>query len=467
MSRISERDHQYAFDVHGRWVNAKQTKYEKYQVFFCDCPKKHKMKLVKPSGLSGKRLFCDYFAHVGSANKKQKTEESTSCIAGGESIQHRMAKHRLRELVGYYHFPVFHCKGCLSETVIDSADCTVSIEIVSRDKRWRYDCLLSRGGLPVAALEVVHMHLTSTYKAQSIRESGLEIAEFRVDDVLKMQNDGNKVKLENLKVKIGRCQQCEIKDSYIWIRDCFVDELFELIRQEEAVAENYTLAAQLRIELEIQSKLRRQELMRKSKQWIYDCFSEDLTELKRQESVISNGMIRESELRNALKINDIVEKCIAVLALSLFRLQVDVPLIGVMTFGKCIKCSGGLLVNDFNKRVPTKMMFIYLVRNREATRLVSWRHNSVEPEFHIFLHCSTILRCFSSPCDSLVTLKDCGWPILREIESKHGICASCQNNFRGHTSDNCRYKFCRRCGRKGHLSQNCYAKKDILHQCLE
>lgn len=464
MSSTPERDHQYAFDVNGRWVNAKQTKYEKYQVFFCDCPNKHRMKLVKPSGLCGKRAFCDYFAHIGSGKKKQKTEQTMSCMNGGESLQHRLAKHKLRELVGSYYFAVFRCRQCLSETIVDSVNCSVSIEVVSKDKRWRYDCFLSCEGLPVAALEVVHMHLTSVSKAQSTRESGLEIAEFRVSDVLGMQND-SRTKLENLKVKIGRCQQCEIRESYIWVRDCFVDELFELIRQEEAIIDNYILVDQQRIKNEIQSIKRRNELIRKSKQWIYDCFVEDQHELEKQENEISEGMIRDLNIKIALQCTDVVEKCKTLLALSLFRLQIDVPLVGVLSFGKFIKCPHGLLVQDFNTTIPTKMMFIYLIHNKETTKFIPW-HKSVEPEFHIFLHCSSIMRLFSSPNKNLVILKDCRWPTLKEIESKHGICACCQRKTQNHTSDNCIYKFCRRCGRKGHTSRDCYAKKDVLQQTL-
>jgi hypothetical protein len=458
-----EKDHQYALDVNGRWVNAKTTRYEKYQEFFCDCPEKHKMKLVKPSGQSGKRIFCDYFAHVNTGYKKQKTDNEVLCNSGGESIQHRLAKHRLRELVGIYYFPVFRCHGCLEEEILDSTGCSVSMEITSKDKKWRYDCLLSRESQPVAALEVVHMHLTSQFKAQSVRESGMEIAEFRVEDVLRMENVA-RMRLENLKVKIGKCQACVLRDSYVWLRDCYVDELFELITQEEEISENYSLIEKMKI----QHRLWIESLLRKSEQWVYHCFIEEITEWEKQESIQSKGMMRESDLRIALQIDDIVERCKALLVLSLFRLRVNIPLIGVLSFERVTTCSNGLLVYDFNERLPTKMMFIYLVHNRTPDPFgsMSWKHGSVEPEFHIFLNCSTVFRCFSSPDESIVTLKDCRWPILKEIEKSRGICANCHNSFRGHTSDTCKYKFCRRCGRKGHMAHDCYARKDILNQIL-
>jgi hypothetical protein len=50
-------DHQFALDVDGNRVNAKKTKYSKYRVYYCDCPTKHKMQLVKPLGKSGKRVL--------------------------------------------------------------------------------------------------------------------------------------------------------------------------------------------------------------------------------------------------------------------------------------------------------------------------------------------------------------------------------------------------------------------------
>ena len=74
------RDHQYALDIRGEWVNAKVTKYRKHSVFFCDCPAKHKMKLVKPSGRLGKRLFCDYFAHVSKSAVTTYKKNTTSFI---------------------------------------------------------------------------------------------------------------------------------------------------------------------------------------------------------------------------------------------------------------------------------------------------------------------------------------------------------------------------------------------------
>ena len=152
-SKTPKRDHQFAFNIQGEWVDAKQTMYMENQTFLCECPNKHKMKLVKPSGLCGKRPFCDYFAHVQTSSKKQKNDESKpSCIPSSESLEHRTAKQRLREMVGSYFFSTFHCQKCSTERIVDTAGCSVSIEVVSDDKRWRYDCLLKKDSNAVAAL---------------------------------------------------------------------------------------------------------------------------------------------------------------------------------------------------------------------------------------------------------------------------------------------------------------------------
>jgi hypothetical protein len=209
-------EHQYAFDANGEWVNAFKTEFKEYQTFFCSCPQRHKMKLVKPSGTLGKRAFTDYFAHVvppssSNSSKRQKTTEPV-CSSGGESVIHMQAKHRLRERVGSYFFATFHCKECHIEVLHYTHDCSVSMEVVSDDKKWRYDCLLlSKEGSPLVAMEVVHKHATGEDKIQSVRESGLEIVEFRAKDVLEMPSPATEqglIKLENIKLKYGKCPRC-------------------------------------------------------------------------------------------------------------------------------------------------------------------------------------------------------------------------------------------------------------------
>ena len=182
------------------------------------------MKLVKPSGLSGKRSFCDYFAHV---SDKQTINEPI-CSVGGESLEHRMAKHKLREMAGSYFFATSHCQCCHSEMIVDSAGGSVKLEVVSDDKLWRYDCLLKIENMEVA-LEVVYKHLTGNVKVDSTRKSGIEIAEFRACDVIEMQG---RTKLDNIKMRIEMCHNCSVLGVY-------TAEVNELLKLDESISNGY------------------------------------------------------------------------------------------------------------------------------------------------------------------------------------------------------------------------------------
>ena len=150
---------QYPLHANGSWANAKLTAYRKHSQFFCDCVERHPVNLVKPSDVFGKRPFSDYFVHV---SKKFKSSDAWHvCISmrrRGESVDHFNAKYILREMVGRYTFTNFRYTSCLHTEHMDTEGCEVSIESTITDGRWRYDCLLTRGRVDVAALEVVHSH---------------------------------------------------------------------------------------------------------------------------------------------------------------------------------------------------------------------------------------------------------------------------------------------------------------------
>jgi hypothetical protein len=222
-------DHRYAFDSDGNWVDAKKTEYKKYLEFTCDCPAKHRMKLSKPSGLPGKRPFADYFAHCTPCKKQKHLGQpedpnlsenlKISCVQGGESVIHKNAKHALRKLVGSYFFVTSRCRCCNSEVIQDTIDCTVSMEIASNDKRWRYDCLLKKNDKALVAMEVVHTHASGTDKITSVRASGLEIVEFRAEDVMEMETKNvdaprERTKLQNTKIRTEICNSCSIMAQY-------------------------------------------------------------------------------------------------------------------------------------------------------------------------------------------------------------------------------------------------------------
>jgi hypothetical protein len=217
-----DEKHRFAFDPHGKWVNAKKTNKMKYVHFTCGCPGKHRMKLNKPSGLPGKRPFSDYFSHVTPAKKhkqsgQQDQEARFTCRGGGESETHRRAKHILRESVGSYYFTISRCRCCNCEVVQDTAGCTVSMEISSEDRHWRYDCLLKKDDLAVVAMEVVHTHQSGAAKINAVRASGLEIVEFRAEDVISMEDGSNSnelTKLENIKIRTEVCHDCLMSAPY-------------------------------------------------------------------------------------------------------------------------------------------------------------------------------------------------------------------------------------------------------------
>ena len=158
------------------------------------------MKLVKPSGILGKRKFCDYFSHVGQRGEQNLNEQSFECTHGGESLIHRMAKQKLREMVGRYSFVLFQCRRCGDERSENGDGCSVTIEVCSGDGRWRYDCVLVRYGVPAVAMEIVHLHKTGELKINAVRSSGLDIAEFRADDIMQL---GDGEVLENLQIRRG------------------------------------------------------------------------------------------------------------------------------------------------------------------------------------------------------------------------------------------------------------------------
>jgi len=175
--------HRYAMDADGNWVNARDA-CKGLSLYYCDCPERHQLKIVKPSGMDDKRPFADYFAHYGG--------EGAVCMHGGESMKHRLAKHKIREIASTLSFAMAKCKLCGFSQDFKSDGHTVKLEVQSYDKRWRYDTVLfDRAGTPVYALEVVNTHYSSQDKIDSTRynkHQGIGFAEFMVGDILESTN---------------------------------------------------------------------------------------------------------------------------------------------------------------------------------------------------------------------------------------------------------------------------------------
>ncbi len=281
---------QYALDANGSWANAKLTEYRKHSQFFCACAERHPVKLVKPSGELGKRPFSDYFAHITRSEQDAADARTVRSCGCTESPDHFNAKHKLREMVGRYAFTTFRCTKCRRKRVIYSHGCEVIVEQASKDRKWRYDCLLRRGGKDVAALEVLHSHKVTREKASSVRDAGLEIAEFRAEDILRLLKDtpGKTVLLENLLVELGTCESCVVKENSYWMRRCDRDFGRTRCSREYDYSKckfvGFELAAREKASRELEALETGRSLVEKGMMWIRDCHLEELQELREQEA---------------------------------------------------------------------------------------------------------------------------------------------------------------------------------------
>ena len=303
---------QYALDANGSWANAKLTEYKKHSQFFCACVERHPVKLVKPSGELGKRPFSDYFAHITRSEQDAADGRAVRSCGCTESPEHFNAKHKLREMVGRYTFTTFRCSYCRNTGIIDSAACEVVVEKTSRDRKWRYDCLLRTGGKDVAALEVLHSHKVTREKASSVRDGGLEIAEFRAEDILHLLTDSpsKTVHLENLLMRhVTCCEKCIKQRTKMEMWFTWDSEVHELQRQNAQMYKHHQFAAR---ERELQKKLlacRQRHLVQNGLAWHLSCWRDELQELVAQEAHIASDYHNAVRYKKLLAWQTVLEKC--------------------------------------------------------------------------------------------------------------------------------------------------------------
>ena len=276
---VSDDNMQYALDTNGSWANAKLTEYKKHSRFFCGCAERHSVKLVKPSGELGKRPFSDYFAHITRSEQDAADGRTVHSCGCTESPDHFNAKHKLREMVGQYSFTTFRCITCHKRRVTYSRGCEVVVEKASKDRKWRYDCVLRSGGKDVAALEVLHSHKVTREKASSVRDGGLEIAEFRAEDILRLLKDtpSKTVHLENLLLELGTCESCVVKENSYWRARCHRDFCSDVEAKQ-------LLEAREKARCEVEALETGRSLVQKGMMWLRDCYVEELRELIQQET---------------------------------------------------------------------------------------------------------------------------------------------------------------------------------------
>ena len=276
---VCDDNMQYALDTNGRWANAKLTEYKKHSRFFCGCAERHPVKLVKPSGELGKRPFSDYFAHITRSEQDAADGRTVHSCGCTESPDHFNAKHKLREMVGQYSFTTFRCITCHKRRVTYSRGCEVVVEKASKDRKWRYDCVLRSGGKDVAALEVLHSHKVTREKASSVRDGGLEIAEFRAEDILRLLKDtpSKTVHLENLLLELGTCESCVVKENSYWRERCHRDFYSDVEAKQLREARE-------KARCELEALETGPSLVEKGMMWLRDCYVEELRELIQQET---------------------------------------------------------------------------------------------------------------------------------------------------------------------------------------
>ena len=154
----------------------------KKRKYSCLCPDTHAVCLRQ----GDKNIH--HFAHIPC--RGPNGTYIPTCRAGGESEQHIMAKHKLKEWQGRYRFALKTCMVCKNKVMEDCSAGTMTIEARSIDKKWRYDVLYTRNDGTKLALEVYHKHATGEEKIESSALAGIPIAEFDADSILSLEPGG-------------------------------------------------------------------------------------------------------------------------------------------------------------------------------------------------------------------------------------------------------------------------------------
>jgi hypothetical protein len=232
------------------------------ETYWCFCPEKHPLILKKPSGLPNVRDITPHLSH----------RAGTKCIGGcGESEEHIAAKCAISECfknpghIIVVREEVCHkCEKCIKSSTFDSETYKVELEMVSKDKKWRYDAVLVRrsDSAPVQVIEVVVTHYSSQEKLECTRSNGLGIAEIMAEAIFANMKQGDTTwKLQHQCLKKDRklCEECEC-DAMLKQEEERRQE--EMRKQEEARKQE---------EMRKQAEARKQEDERKQaemrKQW--------------------------------------------------------------------------------------------------------------------------------------------------------------------------------------------------------
>jgi hypothetical protein len=272
----------FAIDKETReWCFPKDASREREYV--CGCPEHHRVFLKLPSGKDEVRYVSPHFAHF--PVKDRNSNVISSCRGGGESEKHRMAKQKLRDMMGKYTFALEVCTQCCKALKTENCgDGEISIEVRSNDKRWWYDALYKAKDGKCVALEICHTHPTIREKILSSRQNGMAIAEFRADDVLSM-NDGDT--LENLLAIKIVCDKCKVSLQKAKLHQ---EKQAAKRKQEEEERAKYNKENQQR-EAEIERQKRRKRELESNK------LLSQIAESSNEEILRQNAILQREERR--------------------------------------------------------------------------------------------------------------------------------------------------------------------------
>ena len=407
-------EHQYALDIRNQWVDARNTPFVRHAKYFCDCPQRHRLKHVKPKERT------HYFAHIATGTKRKRDE--VRCGSGGESMKHRLAKHKLRECVNSLAFAIEKCTCCSREIVVHFFNCTVQLEMRSANGRWRYDCMVydSDGG-KLCALEIAHTHFSKDSKIQdTLKAEGLMIAEFLAEDILAWDTTS---RVHNQLTEYKTCLQCAWAASR---------------------------RAELQMEIDLWNELEDHRLEYWEMRSRNDAFK---LVLKRCTSPIDKAI-------------NIIHHHIDQIQMHLGRPQWGfVELEGLIAQ----QTPNGFLLCTRDTNVPAPYMFLLIIdqeweldRGQKLwTKLGQiWETHRVCTDLVVGLRFDHVLNKLKDLQSGIyVEFKNCLFAILKDMERSHAICARCGK--RGHTSEACFRKFCTRCGRGGHAWTDCHERTDL------
>lgn len=406
-------------------MNACRIPFSKTAEYFCECPERHKLKHVKPSGKAHKRSFTAYFAHITNGKRQR---ESSICGPGGESLQHRLAKHRLREYVNVLSFATKQCTTCGTESILECKDYSIKLEMRSDDGLWRYDCMLyDTDGVKRYALEVVHKHFTGQVKADATRQAGLGIAEFAVADVMGLGPMPRK--LDNILVMRRECETCQQKELE-------VGRVKEMEQEVRIWQECSTVVYNAMMEL-----------------WESKAFTRSLAFMKSD-----------------------VDRATAILYHYQKKLWFETHRWGRISLHKrLIPSLYGLVLNVDGTEIPAEKAFL-MVTDRSwefnaahgirAGMKSVWQRHSICKNLVFGLTSENVInRLGEIQAGKEVLLTNQLYAILKKIEDDQQICSQC--GAYGHKSEVCTQKFCNRCGRGGHLSRDCFAKRSVTGAFLQ